>query len=64
MPLDHLYVIFGEMSVEVFYPFFYWVVYCFGIELHELFILEINPLSVALFADTSPILRIVFSSCL
>ena len=59
MPLDHLYVVFGEMSVEVFYPVFYWVVYCAGIELQELFILEMNPLS----SNISPILRAVFSSC-
>ena len=41
------------MSVEVFYPVFYWVVYCFGIELHELFILEMNPLSVLGFPGSS-----------
>ena len=50
MFVGHLYVFFGEKSVEVIHPIFEWV--CFSdIELHELFILEINPLSVALFAN-------------
>ena len=44
---SHLYVYFGEMSIQVFFPLFDWVVYFSGIELHELIIyLEINPLSV------------------
>ena len=31
---SHLYVFFGEMSVQFFGPFFAWVVYFSGIELH------------------------------
>ena len=27
MPVDHVYVFFGEMSVQVFCPFFDWVVF-------------------------------------
>ena len=38
VPVDHLYVSSGEMSVEVFCPFFDWVVLLFGIELYELFV--------------------------
>ena len=36
--VTHLYVFFGEMSVQVFGPFFYWVVYFSGIELQELLV--------------------------
>ena len=36
--VKHLYVFFEEMSVEFFGPFFDWVTYFSGIELHELFI--------------------------
>ena len=36
--VSHLYVFFGEMSVYFFGPFFDWVVYFFGIELHELLV--------------------------
>ena len=51
MFVSHLYFFFGEMSVEVFFPFFDWVVCFSGIELYELlYILEINPLSVVSFA--------------
>ena len=52
MPLGHLYVFFAEMSVKVFSPFFDLVV-CFLILscLSCLYILEINPLSVALFTN-------------
>ena len=37
MPLGHLYVSVGEMSVETFCPVFDCVV-CFDTELHELFV--------------------------
>ena len=33
MFVSHLYVFFGEMSVQFFGPFFAWVVYLSGIEL-------------------------------
>ena len=46
MPTGHLYVFFGEMSVE-FCPFFDW----FAIFIVELYILEIKPLSGASFAN-------------
>ena len=52
MPLGHLYVFFGEMSIQVFCPFVDWVVCFFNIELHELFIyLEINLSSINSFAN-------------
>ena len=53
MFVSNLYVLFGEMSVKVFYPLFDWVV-CFSvIDLYELLAnFEINPLSVVLFAIT------------
>ena len=35
---SHLYVFFGEMSVEFFGPFFDWVIYFSGIKLHELLV--------------------------
>ena len=48
----HPYVIFREMSVQVFCLLFDSTVCISGIELHEL-ILEINPLSVLSFAIVS-----------
>ena len=36
--ISHLYVFFGEMSVQVFCPLFDWVVYFSGIERHELLV--------------------------
>ena len=53
MPTGHLYVFFGEMSSNVFCPFFNWVV-CFVVvvELFELLIyFEIKPLSVTSFTN-------------
>ena len=38
VPAGHLYVFFWEMSVEVFCPFFNWVVSFFVVELYELFV--------------------------
>ena len=35
---SHLYVFFGDMSIEIFCPFFNCVVCFFDIELHELFV--------------------------
>ena len=52
MFVSHLYVFFGEMSVYFFGPFFDWVVYFPGIELHKLLVyFEINSLSIASFAN-------------
>ena len=51
MSVSHLYVFFGEMSVQFFGPFFDWVIYFSGIELQEwLYIFKFNSLSVASFA--------------
>ena len=36
--IDHLYVFFGELADQVFCPFFDWVIYFSGIELHELLV--------------------------
>ena len=36
--VSHLYVFFGEMSIQLFGPFFDWVVYVSGIELQELLV--------------------------
>ena len=48
MLLGHLYVFFGEMSIQVFCLFlFFLVLSCISC----LYILEINPLSVAAFAN-------------
>ena len=43
---SHLYIFLGKMSIQVFCPFFHWVVGFFAV---ELYILEIEPLSVASF---------------
>ena len=60
MFIGHFYV-FGEMSVLIFCPFFDWAVCFSGIELYELlilscmsclYILGVNPSSVASFAIT------------
>ena len=48
--VSHLYVFLGEMSLQVSFPLFDWVVCFSGIELYELYILEINSLSVVSFA--------------
>ena len=44
--LGHLYIFFGEMFIQVFCPFFNWIVGFFAV---EVYILEIKPLSVASF---------------
>ena len=45
-----LYIFFGEMSIQVFCPFFHCVVGFFAVELYKLLV-EINPLSVTSFAN-------------
>ena len=46
----HLYIFFGEMSLQVFSPFFSWVVGFFAVELYKLLVyLQSKPLLVALF---------------
>ena len=50
MLVGHLHIFLGEMSVQVFCPFFHWVVGFFAVELYKLFVyLEIKPFSVASF---------------
>ena len=36
MPVGHLYIFFGEMSIQVFCPFFNWVVGFFAARLYKL----------------------------
>ena len=49
--VGHLYIFFGEQSVQVFCPFFNWVVCFLPLScLSCLYNLEIKPLSVASFA--------------
>ena len=51
MFVSHLYVFFGEMSVQVSFPLFDWLfVYLALSFMICLYILEINPLSVVSFA--------------
>ena len=38
VPVGHLYVFFGEISMQVFCLIFIWVVWFFDVELYELFI--------------------------
>ena len=48
--VSHLYVFFVEMSFQVFFPLFDWVVFLVLSCMSCLYTLEINPLSVVLFA--------------
>ena len=50
MLVSHLYVVFEELSVQVFSPLFDWVVFLVLSCMSCLSILEINPLSVVSFA--------------
>ena len=44
--MGHLYVLFGVVSIQIFCPFFNWIVCLPGFELYKFFTyLEINPLS-------------------
>ena len=36
--VGHLYIFLGEMSLQVFWPFFNWVVGFFAVELYKLFV--------------------------
>ena len=36
--IGHLYVLFGEMSVNVFCPFLDWIIYFLGVEFDKFFI--------------------------
>ena len=38
VPVGHLYIFLGEMSVQVFYPFFHWVIGFFAVELYKLLV--------------------------
>uniref|UniRef100_A0A8W4FJD9 Uncharacterized protein n=2 Tax=Sus scrofa TaxID=9823 RepID=A0A8W4FJD9_PIG len=52
----HLYIFLGQWSIQVFCPFFHWVIGFFAVELCKLHILVIKPLSVASFET-------IFSHC-
>ena len=46
MSMGHLYVLLGEMSIQVFCPCFDWIVCFTGVDhISSLYILEIKPLS-------------------
>ena len=64
MFVGHLYVVFGEISIQVFCPFSDWVVlFCFSLSCMScLYILGMNSLLLHL-KIFSPILRAVFLSC-
>ena len=51
MFVSHLYVFFGGMSAEVFFPLFDRVVFLVLSCISRLYILEINPLSVVSFTN-------------
>ena len=53
MPIGHWYFFLGEMSVQVFCPFFTWIVCFLVVELgmSYLYILEMKPLLVVSFAN-------------
>ena len=54
VPIGHLYVFFGKMSIWVFGPFFNWVICCFfAVELYGfVYILDINSLLDVRFANS------------
>ena len=58
MFISHIYVFFGEMSVEVFCPLFDWVVCFSGIELHELLVPRSQASSRGEAKDTALLLSI------
>ena len=65
MSIGHLYVLFGEGSIQVLCPFLNWVVCLLGVELYKVFILEINHLSdVSLANMFSHSVRSLFILCL
>ena len=46
MSIGHLYVLFGELSIQVLCPFFNWIVCFLGVQfVSSLWILDNNPLS-------------------
>jgi len=48
--VSHLYIFFGEMSIQVFCPFFHWLIALFAVDLYMLLIYSREkPLSVASF---------------
>ena len=49
VPVGHLYIFLGEMSIQVFCPFFNWIIFLLLSYINCLYILEINPLSVTSF---------------
>ena len=51
MSLDPLYVLLGEVSVQVLCPFFSWIVCLPGVQSCEFFILDIKTLSEVSFAN-------------
>ena len=65
MFISHLYVFFGEVSVQVFFLFFDWVVCFYGNELHEMLVYFGNEsLSVVSFAVIFCHFEGCLSSCL
>ena len=62
--VSHLYVFFGEMSLQVPFPNFGLFAFLVLSRMSCLYILEINSLPVVSLLLFSPILMVVFSSCL
>ena len=51
MPIGHLYVYFGKMSIQVFCPFFNWAVFLILSCMGCLYILDNNPILVISLAN-------------
>ena len=63
MSLEPLYVLFGEVSVQVLCPFFNWVVFMEWSHVGSLSILEIKPLLEVSFANIFSHTLVPFSFC-
>ena len=60
MQVGYLYIFFGKMSVQVFGPFFSWIIWFFAIELSSLYICILTPYQIYDLQIFFPIPVVVF----